>query len=237
MVTNQFTKRRLVTTGMIEIDKKIGGGIPEGSLTLIDGQSEAGKSVLIQQFIWGALNSGFKVALYTTENRTTSLLAQMASLAFDITDFFLLGRLNVYPVPSTFNEHDSVTVFANLLDHVKSLEDFDLMVVDSLTAFVSHASEQQTLDFFSQAKGVCEGHRTLMMTMHSYAVNEQLLARMRSICDAHIRLRVEEVGEKLMKTLEVCKVRGATKVTGNIVNFDVEPHVGIRIIPITRAKA
>ncbi len=237
MVANQFTKRRLVTTGMIEIDKKIGGGIPEGSLTLIDGQSEAGKSVLIQQFIWGALNTGFKVALYTTENRTPSLLAQMASLAFDITDFFLLGRLNVYPVPSTFNEQDSVTVFASLLDHVKSLEDFDLMVVDSLTAFVSHASELQTLDFFSQAKGVCEGHRTLMMTMHSYAVNEQLLARMRSICDAHIRLRVEEVGEKLMKTLEVCKVRGATKITGNIVNFDVEPHVGIRIIPITRAKA
>jgi flagellar protein FlaH len=76
-----------------------------------------------------------------------------------------------------------------------------------------------------------------MLTVHSYAVNDQLLMRIRSICDAHLRLRVEEVGEKLVKALEVCKIRGAAKVTGNIVNFDIEPHIGIRIIPITRAKA
>jgi flagellar protein FlaH len=61
--------------------------------------------------------------------------------------------------------------------------------------------------------------------------------RIRSICDAHLRVRVEEIGAQLMKALEVAKVRGATKQTGNIVNFDIEPHVGIRIIPVTRAKA
>ena len=76
-----------------------------------------------------------------------------------------------------------------------------------------------------------------MMTMHSYAVSEQLLTRLRSICDAHLRLRVEEMGEQLMKALEVSKVRGAQKITGNIVNFEIEPHVGIRIIPVTKAKA
>jgi flagellar protein FlaH len=77
----------------------------------------------------------------------------------------------------------------------------------------------------------------MMMTMHSYAVSDQLLMRIRSICDAHLRVRVEEIGAQLMKALEVSKVRGATKQTGNIVNFDIEPHVGIRIIPVTRAKA
>jgi flagellar protein FlaH len=231
------TKPRLVTTGMTEIDKKIGGGIPEGSLTLIDGQSEAGKSVLVQQFIWGALNAGFRVALYTTENRTPSLLGQMASLSFDITDFFLLGRINIYPVPNAFVRSHAETVFDTLLGHISTHPSLDLVVIDSLTTFVSHASEQETLDFFSGAKEFCEQHKTLMMTMHSYAVNEQLLMRIRSICDAHFRLRVEEVGEKLMKALEVCKVRGATKVTGNIVNFDIEPHLGIRIVPVTKAKA
>jgi len=233
---NVAARPKLVTTGMTEIDKKIGGGIPEGSLTLIDGQSEAGKSVLVQQFIWGALNTGFKVALYTSENRTPSLLAQMASLSFDVTDFFLLGRLNIYPIPNAFAGTRAETVFDTLLGHIASVPDLDLVVIDSLTAFISHASDQETLDFFSHAKEYCE-HRTLMMTMHSYAVNEQLLMRMRSLCDAHLRLRVEEVGTQLMKALEVCKVRGATKATGNIVNFDIEPHVGIRIIPVTRAKA
>ena len=40
-----------------------------------------------------------------------------------------------------------------------------------------------------------------------------------------------------MKVIEVSKVRGATKTTGNVVSFDVEPNFGIKIIPITKAKA
>ena len=41
----QDVKRRVISTGNVEIDKKLGGGIPEGSLILIEGSSNAGKSV------------------------------------------------------------------------------------------------------------------------------------------------------------------------------------------------
>jgi flagellar protein FlaH len=44
------------------------------------------------------------------------------------------------------------------------------------------------------------------------------------------------MGDRLMKVLEVAKVRGADKNTGNIVSFDVEPGWGMRIIPISKAK-
>ena len=70
--------RKLVTTGNPEIDKKIGGGLPPRSLTLVEGQSDAGKSVLVQQFIWGTLQSGMRIAVYTTENTTpTSAVASL----------------------------------------------------------------------------------------------------------------------------------------------------------------
>jgi len=230
-------KSHLISTGTSEIDKKIGGGIPEGSLTLIDGHSDAGKSVLIQQFVWGAVQEGRSVALYTTENTTASLIRQMKSLSFDVLDFFLLGKLNVFTVPNTFTDPATTAIFDVLLDHIDQMENVDLIVVDSLTAFVSHASGQETLDFFSNAKKICDGKKTLMMTMHSYAVDEQLLIRIRSICDCHLRVRVEEMGETLLKVLEVAKVRGAAKSTGNIISFDIQPNVGIRIIPVTKAKA
>src|SRR5688572_23888410 len=99
--------RKLVTTGNPEIDKKIGGGLPPRSLTLVEGQSDAGKSVLVQQFIWGTLQSGMRIAVYTTENTTPSLLRQMQSLSLGIEDFFLLGRINVFPVPNTFSDQKS----------------------------------------------------------------------------------------------------------------------------------
>jgi flagellar protein FlaH len=45
------------------------------------------------------------------------------------------------------------------------------------------------------------------------------------------------VGQKLVKTLEVTKVRGAEKTTGNIVSFEVEPGWGMRVIPINKVGA
>ena len=236
MVTGEAT-RKLITTGNIEIDKKIGGGLPPRSLTLIEGQSDAGKSVLTQQFIWGSLQSGLRIALYTTENTTPSLMRQMNSLSLNIDDYFLLGMINCFPVPNTFSKEKSQRLYRLLLEHIDRMPKYELVIVDSLTAFVTHASEADTLDFFSQAKDLCDQGRSLMLTMHSYASNEQLLTRLRSICDAHMRLRVEEVGSQLVKVLEVAKVRGADKSTGNIVSFDVEPNIGMRIIPITKAKA
>jgi archaeal flagellar protein FlaH len=227
---------RLVTTGNSEIDKKIGGGLPLNSLTLIEGQSDAGKSVLVQQFTWGTLHSGLRIDMYTTENTTPSLFRQMHSLALEIDDFFLVGRINVFPVPNSFTEEQSRQIFKLLLDHIAQSR-ADVVIVDSLTAFVTHASEAETLDFFSQAKELCDAGRSLILTMHSYASTEQLLTRLRSMCDAHLRLRVEEIGTQLVKVLEVAKVRGAAKSTGNIVSFDVEPHLGMRIIPVTKAKA
>ncbi len=53
--------KRSISTGNMELDKKMGGGIPTGSLTLIEGQSDAGKSVLVQQLTWGALQDNFRV--------------------------------------------------------------------------------------------------------------------------------------------------------------------------------
>jgi archaellum biogenesis ATPase FlaH len=35
----------------------------------------------------------------------------------------------------------------------------------------------------------------------------------------------------------VAKVRGAVSTTGNVVTFDVEPEVGMKIMPLSKAKA
>ena len=73
--------------------------------------------------------------------------------------------------------------------------------------------------------------------MGGRSFDEGMLIRVRSLCDAHVRLRLEEVGERLVKIMEVSKVRNAERSTGNIISFDVEPGMGMKIIPITKAKA
>ena len=75
------TKTGVILTGVREIDEKLGGGIPIGSLGLIEGQSDAGKSVLSQHLVYGALRSPENgVVYYTTENSVRVLIAQRDSL-------------------------------------------------------------------------------------------------------------------------------------------------------------
>ena len=84
---------RVISTGSMEIDRKLGGGIPYGTLMLVEGESASGKSTLAQQLLWGALTSEEDAALYATEQTVQSFLRQMDSLALDVRDYFLLDHL------------------------------------------------------------------------------------------------------------------------------------------------
>jgi len=226
-----------ITTGQPDLDAKLGGGLPIGSLTLLDGQSDSGKSVVSQQVIWGSLQSGLSATLFTTENTAKSFTRQMASLNLDIVDYLLLGRLRIYPVAANKNRLSPAQVFARTVGSVKSTERVDLVVIDSLTTFVTRTSWDATVTFFEHCQELCGDDLSMIVVASTYAFDQTTLARLRSMCDAHLQLRVEEVGDQLVKVLEVAKIRGASKSTGNIVTFDVEPNIGMKIIPISKAQA
>jgi flagellar protein FlaH len=236
-ITSQYDSKEVLTSGNPEMDKKMGGGIPAGSLTLIEGPNDCGKSVLTQQLLWGGAQQGFDIALYTTENTIKSFLKQMASLALDISDFFVLGSLKIYPISSDETDSEGGPNFLDKIIHHLSEKPSEMVLIDSLTVFVTQTSHRDILNFFTACKKLCDTGKTILLTVHSYAFGEEMLTRVRSICDAHISLKLEEMGDKLIKTMEIAKIRGAQRTTGNIISFDVEPNFGLRIIPISRAKA
>jgi Predicted ATPases involved in biogenesis of archaeal flagella len=225
----------IISTGHPEIDKKLGGGVPCGSLTLVEGQSDAGKSVLAQQMIWGSLSGRHRVVLFTTENTVRSFNTQMRSLGLDILDYLLLGWLKIYPIESSKSKNSAT--FDIILSEIDKQRSYDMIVVDSLTPVIVHNPAEMVLGYFDQCKGRCDKGRTIINIAHSYAFDEGVLIRLRSLCDAHFKLHIEEVGDKLVKVLDVAKVRGADQITGNSLSFDVLPGMGMRIMPLNKAKA
>jgi archaeal flagellar protein FlaH len=229
---------KVVSTGHSEIDKKLGGGIPIGSLILIEGESDAGKSVLSQQIMWGSLNNGVKVMLFTAENTVRSLISQMDSLGMGIMDQILMGWLKIYPMKlSKLRTLPAWDTLQGILESMEYWEDYGLIIVDSLTPIVTQTNGDEALAYFERCKILCDKGRTIINISHTYAFDQDLLIRVRSVADAHFRLMIEKVGDKLVKTLEVAKIRGAAQSTGNILTFDVEPGVGMKIMPISKAKA
>jgi len=236
MRTGSEKDPRIISTGNDELDKKIGGGIPLRSLSLVEGQPDSGKSVLTQQMVWGSLLKGCSAVVFTTENTVKSLVTQMQSLNLDIVDYLLLSRLWIYPIDTKKTRR---SLSAGLLPMLESYANkgIDVAIIDSLTYYVTHASMEEVLSFFEECKRLSGKGMGIICVAHSYAFDENAMVRLGSMCDAHLRLRIETMGTKMIKILEVAKVRGADLNTGNIISFDVEPNWGIRVIPYCKAKA
>ena len=230
--------KEVIVTGVPEVDERLGGGIPVGSLCLIEGHSDAGKSVLCQHLTHGTLSSGqASVAYYTTENNVRSLISQMDSLSLSTLDYFLADRLRILPLTFHGNMQGGNKPFFVLTHHFSRLpERFKLVIIDSVTLLISHSNSVAIIDFFSRCKALCGKDRSIIMVAHSYAFEEEMLSRTRSLCDARFRLKLEQVGDSMIKLMEVLKVRGADRPTGDVVSFDIEPKLGMRIIPLAKAR-
>ena len=227
----------LVSTGSIEMDARMGGSMPLGALTLIEGPPSSGKSVICQQLTHGALNSGVDVAYYTTETTVINLLTQMSSLDLDVTDHFLMDFLRIYRMQIGGRNENSVVLFDRLADHIENLpKNYGLIIVDSATRIVTHGQEVGIVDFFSACKQLCEDGRTMFLVVHTYAFGEGMLQRIRSLCDAHLSFRLEEMRDLVVKVMEVTKVRNVDR-QENTMSFDIEPGVGLKTIPLSRARA
>jgi flagellar protein FlaH len=237
-MANANEKKTVILTGIREVDEKMGGGIPIGSLALVEGHSDSGKSVLCQHLSYGALSvSDIAVVYYTTENTVKSLIAQMDSLNLFTLDHFLMDRLRIYPLSLRKDGEDTAGRFRLLLKHFETLPGYyKFIIVDSITLLVAHSDQVANVDFFSACKNMCDQGRTILLVAHSYAFDEEVLSRSRSLCDAHFKIRLEQMGDRLVKSLEVLKVRGADRPTGDIVSFAVEPKIGMRIIPLAKAR-
>jgi flagellar protein FlaH len=224
----------IISSQNMELDSKMGGGLPVGCLTLVEGMSGSGKSVLSQQMAFGALKDSYRVSLFTSENTVKSLMKQMASIDLDVLDFLLLGKLRVYPIElSGQRDHAQKSLLTALQDQT----DRDLLIIDSFTSVIAHGDiDSRVINFFEECKRICSKEITIIVTLHSDVISDELIGTVRSLCDANLRLHVQQDGQRMVKTLEVAKIQGAASATGAVVGFEVEPGWGMRVIPISKAR-
>ncbi len=223
-----------------ELDKRI-GGLPLPSLTLVEGPNDSGKSVLVQQITYAALKAGLRVLYITTENTVKGLLSNMESLNWNVMDFFAYGVFKITPLhvsETRWTTEVSKYFLITLLNYVKRRCDLlDLVVVDSLTHLIVHANENDVLDFFSQCRQLVDfNSKTFILVLHPYSLNQELLVRIRAICDGHFNLSIRTFREKNFLTLNVAKLKGASQSSGSFISFEVSPAFGIKVLPFTAAK-
>jgi len=184
------------------------------------------------------MKQGLSVDLYTTENTTKSFLKQMESMSLDISEYFAWGYLKVFPLHIVGAEWTKEEMEGTLQRLIASIRHSpaQVAIVDSLTLFTEYTETETILSFFTSCKSLVDRGKTILVTLHTYAFEEDTLVRIRSICDAHLNMKKALVGDKYVMVLEVVKVRGAKKTTGNLVSFEVHPGYGMKVIPMSFAR-
>lgn len=234
-------KVAVVPTGNEELDRKLPGGLPTPSLVLIEGDHGSGKSVVVWQFVYGMLKVGLRVVVFTTETTVKDYLAKMASVSMDPTEYFIRGQLSVYStqIPRASWSMSNVGRLLPALGEwaLKQADKFDALAVDSLSHLAVYATPSKVMDFFNKARLLTDRGKTVLLTLHAGALREDLATRARALCDGYIRLKVASVGGRTVKVMEIVKLNGAPRAFDSTITFDVDPAFGIKVVPISLAKA
>jgi len=140
----------MIKTGLKELDQFLGGGIKDGLVTNISGQSATGKTQLVFQICLNALHSGKDVLFQDTtgEFRPERLVEMMQLRKINPS---LLDKIKVSRITNTAQQ---IQCFSKI-----SLKSYSLIIVDSVTDLFSfeYSKKEQSL----------EKHISFMKYMHN----------------------------------------------------------------------
>jgi len=129
----------MIETGLKELDKFLGGGIKDGLITSISGQSATGKTQLIFQICVNALHNGKEILFQDTigEFRPERLVEMMQLQKINSS---LLDKIKVNRITNTAQQIDCLSK--------TSPERYSLIIVDSVTDLFSfeYSKKEQSLE-------------------------------------------------------------------------------------------
>jgi circadian clock protein KaiC len=135
-------ERRRTTSGIAGLDALLGGGVEQGSSTLLLGPAGTGKSTLALQFITAAIARGEKAALFVFDEELGLLFDRTRALGFDLERMCASGDLHVEQVDAA---EMSPGEFAHRVrDRVDGAR-AKTVVIDSLNGYQAAMPEEQSL--------------------------------------------------------------------------------------------
>jgi circadian clock protein KaiC len=199
--------------GVEALDTLMGGGIYDGSTTLVVGVSGAGKTVLSTQLLReGALSQKTRGMLISLDEHPAQIIRNAESLGLDLQSHIDSGMIHImFESPQ---ELDVDAHYAKIVQLIQK-ERIQRLVIDGMTSY-SMALQDQVVyrDFFHALVAYSKSH--LMTTFFNYE-NPEFLGitsympqfAVSSIVDNIILLSMVELGSSLHRCLTVVKARGS----------------------------
>lgn len=215
-------KRAQMSSGLPAFDALLGGGIEEGSSTLISGPPGTGKSSLALQFALAAMKRGSRAALFLFEESFNTLLNRAEGIGMDLLTPYEAGQLTVHQIdPAELSPGEFTHAVCGAADAGAKV-----LIIDSLNGYMNampgteflgtHLHEVLT---YMEQRGVMTfiiGVQTGMLGVMTTGVDVSYLA------DNVLILRYFEACGSVEKAISVFKKRGSAHET-TLRQFHITP--------------
>jgi len=193
------------------LDALLGGGIEEGTSTLIVGAAGTGKSTLAAQFAAAAAERGQRAALFVFDESPQTLLARCAQLQVDLPSQIEAGRVSIQQIdPAELTPGE----FTHAIRHAVETDHVSLVVIDSLNGYLNAMPEERFLTVQLHELLMYLGQRgvaTILIGAHQGLIGSQMNTPVEAsyLADAVVLLRYFESNGEVRQAISVMKKRGS----------------------------
>jgi circadian clock protein KaiC len=206
------TSVRRLSMGIPELDKMLGGGIPEGDSVLVAGPSGTGKSALATQFLAEGLRNGEPGIATIFEERPLDYSNRAGSLGLEFAKGLKNGTLEIlYLRPLDLSVDEMMQTVLESVQRIKAKR----LVIDSLVGFEMALAPGFREDFreslYRMIVALTGAGVTIFTTVEiedsftSFNFSHYTIS---FLTDDIIRLRYVEIDGQLRKVMVVIKMRG-----------------------------
>jgi circadian clock protein KaiC len=201
--------RSQISSGVEELDALLGGGLEQGTSTLIVGPAGVGKSVLTSQFAVAAAERGDPAAIYVFDETLQTYVERSDRLGLDLSSHLRQGSITLRQLdPAQISPGE----FVHLIRHAVDERGVRVILIDSLNGYLNAMAEEravitqlhEVLMYLSQ-----RGVATLMTMVQHGLIGERQPSPLDAsyLADTVVLLRYFEAEGQIRQVISVIKKR------------------------------
>jgi circadian clock protein KaiC len=207
---DQPTSQQRLSTGSNAIDEMMDGGLYQGSVTMVNGISGTGKTVLSVQFLTAAVRAGHRTLLVSLDEHPRQLIRNAKTLGFDLATMLEAGQMFIHyesPLELELDVH-----FDRIMKLVEQ-EQIDCVVFDSIAVYEMTSPDEVADYLYALATFFKDRLATTLFNYESpellglSQISEELKGS--HLVDNIILLNYVEISTVLRRAIAVPKVRGS----------------------------